>query len=51
MGRKPKPSEQRMAFFDARVSGASLRQAAAAADVSSATACNWLKRSGGVRNV
>lgn len=49
MGRKPKPPEQRMAFFNARASGASLRQAAATAEVSSATACNWLKQSGGVR--
>ena len=49
MGRKPKPPEQRMAFFNARASGASLRQAPAVANVSSATACNWLEQSGGVR--
>ena len=49
MGRKPKPPEQRMAFFTARASGASLRKSAALAGISRSTACLWLKQSGGVR--
>ena len=49
MGRKPKPPEQRMAFFTARASGTSLRKSAALAGISRSTACLWLKQSGGVR--
>ena len=49
MGRKPNPSEQRMAFFTARASGASLRKSGALAGISKSTACLWLKQSGGVR--
>jgi IS30 family transposase len=36
-------------FFSARASGATLRQAAAAAGVSRTTSKNWVKQSGGVR--
>ena len=43
MGRKPKPPEQRMAFFTARASGASLRKSAALAGITKSTACLWLK--------
>ena len=46
MGRKPKPPEQRMAFFTARASGTSLRKSAAPAGISWSTACLWLKQSG-----
>ena len=49
MGRKPKPAEVRAVFFNARASGATLKQAAAAAGVSRTTSKNWLKQSGGVR--
>src|SRR4051794_40150372 len=49
MGRKPKPAEVRAVFFTARASGATLRQAAAAARVSRTTAANWVRQSGGVR--
>ena len=49
MGRKPKPAEVRAAFFTARASGATLKQAAAAAGVSRTTSKNWVKQSGGVR--
>lgn len=49
MGRKPKPAEVRSRFFTARASGASLRQAAAAAGVSRTTGHYWLAQSGGVR--
>ncbi len=49
MGRHPKSAEIRGRFRRARASGASLREAAAAAGVSK-TACHyWLKESGGVR--
>ena len=34
MGRKPKPVEVRVKFFSARVSGATLKEAAAAAGIS-----------------
>lgn len=49
MGRKPKAAEVRAVFFTARGSGATLRQAAAAAQVSRTTAANWVRQSGGVR--
>jgi IS30 family transposase len=49
MGRKPKPAEVRARFFTARASGATLRQAAAAAGVSRTTSHYWVKQSGGVR--
>jgi IS30 family transposase len=39
----------RAVFFTARASGATLRQAAAAARVSRTTAANWVRQSGGVR--
>lgn len=49
MGRKPKPAEVRMAFFTARASGATLREAVTAAGVSKTTGHYWLKQSGGTR--
>ncbi len=49
MGRKPKPAEVRALFFTARASGATLRQAAAAAGVCRTTGHYWLAQSGGVR--
>lgn len=49
MGRRPKPVEVGVAFFTARASGATLRQAAAAAGVSRTTGHHWLAQSGGVR--
>jgi len=49
VGRKPKPAEVRVKFFTARSSGATLRQAAAAAGVSRTTGHYWLAQSGGVR--
>jgi IS30 family transposase len=49
LGRKPKPAEVRATFFTARASGATLRQAAAAAGVSRTTGHYWLAQSGGVR--
>jgi len=49
LGRKPKPAEVRAMFFTARASGATLRQAAAAAGVSRTTGHYWLAQSGGVR--
>ncbi len=49
MGRKPKPVEVRVKFFAARASGATLRQAAAAAGVSRTAGHYWLAQSGGVR--
>jgi IS30 family transposase len=49
MGRKPKPVEVRIKFFTARASGATLRQAAAAAGVSRTAGHYWLAQSGGVR--
>jgi transposase len=49
VGRKPKPAEVRVRFFTARASGATLRQAAAAAGVSRTAGHYWLAQSGGVR--
>jgi len=49
MGRRPKSAEVRARFFRARASGATLRQAAAAAGVSRTTGHYWLAQSGGVR--
>jgi transposase, IS30 family len=49
VGRKPKPAEVRVKFFAARASGATLRQAAAAAGVSRTAGHYWLAQSGGVR--
>ena len=49
MGRKPKWAEVRAKFFTARASGATLRQAVAAAGVSKTTGHYWLTQSGGVR--
>jgi transposase len=49
VGRKPKSAEVRARFFRARASGATLRQAAAAAGVSRTTGHYWLAQSGGVR--
>jgi len=49
MGRKPKPAEVRAVFFTARASGATLREAAAAAGVCRTTGHYWLAQSGGVR--
>ena len=49
MGRKPKSAEVRARFFIARSSGATLREATAAAGVSKTATYYWLKQSGGVR--
>lgn len=49
MGRKPKSPQVRATFFRARASGATLRQAAAAAGVSRTAGHYWLAQSGGVR--
>jgi|SRR5215217_5195114 len=49
MGRKPKSAEVRAKFFTARSSGATLKQAVAAAGVSKTTGHYWLTQSGGVR--
>ena len=49
MGRKPKSAEVRARFFTARASGATLKQAVAAAGVSKTTGHYWLTQSGGVR--
>lgn len=49
MGRKPKPAEVRARFFTARATGATLREAAAAAGVSRTAGHYWLAQSGGVR--
>lgn len=49
MGRKPKPAEVRVRFFSARASGATLKQAAAAAGISRTAGHYWLAQSGGVR--
>ena len=49
MGRKPKSAEVRARFFTARASGATLKQAAAAAGVSRTAGHYWLTQSGGVR--
>jgi hypothetical protein len=49
MGRKPKSAEVRARFFTARASGATLKQAVAAAGVSKTTGHYWLTQPGGVR--
>jgi hypothetical protein len=49
VGRKPKSAEVRARFFTARASGATLKQAVAAAGVSKTTGHYWLTQSGGVR--
>jgi IS30 family transposase len=49
MGRKPKPAEVRAKFYTARASGATLKEAAAAAGVSRSAGHYWLAQSGGVR--
>jgi hypothetical protein len=49
MGQKPKPAGVLARFFRARASGATLRQAAAAAGVSRTAGRYWLAQSGGVR--
>ena len=49
MGRKPKSAEVRARFFSARASGATLKQAAAAAGISRTAGHYWLAQSGGVR--
>jgi IS30 family transposase len=49
MGRKPKSAEVRARFFTARASGATLREAAAAAGISRTAGHYWLAQSGGVR--
>jgi transposase, IS30 family len=49
VGRRPKSAEVRGRFWQARASGATLKEAAAAAGVSRTAAHYWLKESGGVR--
>ena len=49
MGRRPKSAEVRGRFWQARASGATLREAAAAAGVSRTAGHYWLHESGGVR--
>ncbi len=49
MGRLPKSAEVRGRFWQARASGATLREAAAAAGVSRTAGHYWLHESGGVR--
>jgi IS30 family transposase len=49
VGRKPKSAEVRARFFTARASGATLKQAAAAAGISRTAGHYWLAQSGGVR--
>ena len=49
MGRHPKSAEVRGRFWQARASGATLREAAAAAGVSKTAGHYWLHESGGVR--
>ena len=49
MGRRPKSAEIRARFWSARASGATLREAAAAAGVSKTTGHYWLRDSGGNR--
>ncbi len=49
MGRRPKSAEVRGRFWEARASGATLREAAAAAGVSRTAGHYWLHESGGVR--
>ncbi len=41
MGRKPKPVEVRVKFFSARASGATLKEAAAAAGISRTAGHYW----------
>ena len=49
MGRKPTPAKMRTKVCTVRASGATLREAAAAAGVSRAAGHHWLAQSGGVR--
>lgn len=49
MGRRPKSAEVRSRFWKARASGATLREAAAAAGVSRSAGHLWLQESGGLR--
>ena len=49
MGRRPKSAEVRGRFWRARASGATLREAAAAAGISRTAGHYWLKESGGIR--
>jgi IS30 family transposase len=49
VGRHPKSAEIRGRFWRARASGATLREAAAAAGISKTAAHYWLKESGGLR--
>ena len=49
VGRKPRSAEVRATYFTARSSGATLKEAAAAAGVSRTTGHYWLTQSGGVR--
>ena len=49
MGRRPKSAEVRSRFLTARASGATLREAAAAAGVSRSAGHLWLHESGGLR--
>jgi IS30 family transposase len=49
VGRRPKSAEVRGRFWQARASGATLREAAAAAGVSRSAGHLWLHESGGVR--
>ena len=49
MGRRPKSAEVRGRFWQARASGATLREAVAAAGVSKTAGHYWLHESGGVR--
>ena len=48
-GRRPKSAEVRGRFWEARASGATLREAAEAAGVSRTCVRYWLQESGGVR--
>jgi hypothetical protein len=48
-GSEPRSAEVRARFFTARASGATLREAAAAAGISRTAGHYWLARSGGVR--
>lgn len=49
MGRNPKSAEVRGRFWEARASGATLKDAAAAAGVSRSAVRYWLQASGGIR--
>ena len=49
MGRHPKSAEVRGRFWEARASGATLKEAAAAAGVSRSAVRYWLQASGGIR--